>query len=66
MDLPKNGSNRSLPKTKSRLSVNAKKEKKDDSLSSSDPNLSYEDYLAKQQRKFKKLFGKKLIVEDDY
>ena len=33
---------------------------------SSDESLTYEEYLAKQQRKFKKLYGKKLIVEDDY
>ena len=46
--------------------MNERKEKKYDSLSSADPNLSYEDYLAKQQNKFKKLYGKKLIVEDDY
>jgi hypothetical protein len=34
--------------------------------STDEANLGWEEYLAKQQYKFKKLYGKKLIVEDDY
>ena len=43
-------------------------EKKTISASDTDraDKLTYEEYLAKQQEKFRRRYGKKLIVEDDY
>lgn len=43
-------------------------EKKTISASDKDQaeKITYEEYLAKQQEKFRRRYGKKLIVEDDY